>query len=89
MNYFFVILIVCQISLLFGSSAEINFEYGDPIVNENIKQLNEVPSTTDVDQSKLPTILIVTLFRNKAHIMPLFFTYLNRIEYPKDRISLW
>lgn len=89
MNYFFVILIVCQVSLLFGSSAELNPEHEDPIVNENSKQLNEVPSTTDVDQSKLPTILIVTLFRNKAHTMPLFFTYLNRIEYPKDRISLW
>lgn len=82
-------MIVCQVSLLFGSSAEVSSEHGDSIINENSKQLNEVPSTTDVDQSKLPTILIVTLFRNKAHIMPLFFTYLNRIEYPKDRISLW
>lgn len=46
-------------------------------------------SDTDLNYEKLPTILIVTLFRNKAHTMPYFFTYLNRLEYPKQRISLW
>lgn len=39
--------------------------------------------------SKLPTVLIVTLFRNKAHTLPNFFTLLNRLDYPKDRIALW
>ncbi|XP_055314673.1 glycosyltransferase 25 family member [Sitodiplosis mosellana] len=89
MNYFFVILLVCHVSLSFGSATNVTPEHGEPIVIENTKQSNEVPSTTDVDQKKPPTILIATLFRNKAHIMPLFFTYLNRIEYPKDRITLW
>lgn len=39
--------------------------------------------------AKQPTILIVTLFRNKAFTMPHFLTYLNQLEYPKDRIILW
>lgn len=38
---------------------------------------------------KQPTVLIVTLFRNKAHILPYFFSYLDQLEYPKNRISLW
>lgn len=49
----------------------------------------ELSPDADPNFDKLPTILIVTLFRNKAHTMPLFFTYLNRLEYPKERISLW
>lgn len=89
MNYFFVILFVCHVNLLFASPSDANTEHGETKVNENIMESNEVPSTTDVDQKKPPTVLIVTLFRNKAHIMPFFFTYLNRLEYPKDRISLW
>lgn len=49
----------------------------------------ELFDDTSSNFDKLPTILIVTLFRNKAHTMPLFFTFLNRLEYPKKRISLW
>lgn len=49
----------------------------------------ELLTDTNLNYDKLPTILIVTLFRNKAHTMPYFFTFLNRIEYPKQRISLW
>lgn len=49
----------------------------------------EILSDTNVNFNKLPTILIVTLFRNKAHTMPYFFTYLNRLDYPKQRIALW
>lgn len=45
----------------------------------------------DIDETKIkkPTILIVTLFRNKAHTLPLFFSYLERLDYPKSRIGLW
>ena len=38
---------------------------------------------------KKPSIMIVTLVRNKAHTLPLFLTYLEEQEYPKSRISLW
>lgn len=38
---------------------------------------------------KLPTVLIVTLFRNKAHVMPYYFSFLERLDYPKERMSLW
>ncbi|XP_065085939.1 glycosyltransferase 25 family member [Ochlerotatus camptorhynchus] len=36
-----------------------------------------------------PKVLIVTLIRNKEHTLPYFFSYLEDLEYPKDRISLW
>lgn len=41
------------------------------------------------DNTKAPTVLIVTLFRNKALVLPYFFSYLESLDYPKDRITLW
>ncbi|CRK88475.1 CLUMA_CG002249, isoform A [Clunio marinus] len=38
---------------------------------------------------KKPSVVIVSLIRNKAHTLPLFLTYLEEQDYPKDRISLW
>lgn len=36
-----------------------------------------------------PTVVVVLLVRNKAHILPLFLTYLERLNYPKEQIALW
>lgn len=38
---------------------------------------------------KKPSVLIVSLIRNKAHTLPMFLSYLEEQDYPKDRISLW
>lgn len=39
--------------------------------------------------SKKPTVLITILVRNKAHTLPYFLTFLERLNYPKDRLHLW
>jgi collagen beta-1,O-galactosyltransferase len=38
---------------------------------------------------KKPSVLIVSLIRNKQHTLPFFLTYLHEQQYPKDRIALW
>lgn len=38
---------------------------------------------------KTPSVLIVTLVRNKAHTLPIFLSYLENLDYPKESISLW
>lgn len=38
---------------------------------------------------KKPSVLVVSLIRNKAHTLPMFLSYLEQQDYPKDRISLW
>lgn len=38
---------------------------------------------------KRPAVLIGILVRNKAHTLPYFLTLLERLDYPKQRISLW
>ena len=51
----------------------INLAYGHDISNE----LSE------------PTVLISLLVRNKAHVLPYTLFYIENLDYPKDRISLW
>ncbi|XP_037031591.1 glycosyltransferase 25 family member isoform X1 [Bradysia coprophila] len=49
-----------------------------------------IASSADSNETeKYPTFVIVTLFRNKAHVLPYFFTYLEQLDYPKERITLW
>uniref|UniRef100_T1PAU5 Glycosyl transferase n=1 Tax=Musca domestica TaxID=7370 RepID=T1PAU5_MUSDO len=36
-----------------------------------------------------PKVVIALLVRNKAHVLPLALTYLDQLDYPKDRIALW
>lgn len=36
----------------------------------------------------LPTVAIAVFVRNKEHTLPYFFGYLERLDYPRDRISL-
>lgn len=36
-----------------------------------------------------PTVMIVILARNKEHTLPHFLGYLERLNYPKHRMSLW
>ena len=42
-------------------------------------KINELP----------PTVMVVLLVRNKAHILPHFLALFERLEYPKDRIRLY
>lgn len=37
----------------------------------------------------VPTVMVAILARNKAHTLPYFLTLLEKLDYPKSRISLW
>lgn len=99
---FFIIFVVCHVNLLIAllgvcakdaihdnDDTNSNYITNNGPVSIGDTQPTESSSDANSNYEKLPTILIVTLFRNKAHTMPYFFTYLNRIDYPKQRISLW
>lgn len=60
------------------------------VLKDNHKASAEIISeNTQESYQKLPTVLIVTLFRNKEHTLPYFLSYLEQLDYPKDRITLW
>lgn len=43
------------------------------------------------EESKMqrPTVVIAILARNSAHSLPYYLGALERLDYPKDRISVW
>lgn len=41
------------------------------------------------DYQESPTVLIALLVRNKAHILPMFLSYLEQQDYPKERMAIW
>ncbi|XP_052854466.1 glycosyltransferase 25 family member [Drosophila gunungcola] len=41
------------------------------------------------DYQEPPTVLIALLVRNKAHTLPMFLSYLDQQDYPKQRIAFW
>ncbi|GLG96306.1 Glycosyltransferase 25 family member [Gryllus bimaculatus] len=51
--------------------------------------VNYACSQDDPTDLAEPTVVIAILIRNKAHTLPYFLTLLERLDYPKDRISLW
>jgi len=42
-----------------------------------------------VDDPKPNTVFVAILIRNKAHTLPYFFSALESLDYPKDRMHLW
>ena len=36
-----------------------------------------------------PLVFLEILSRNQAHLLPNFLGYIERLDYPKDRISVW
>ncbi|KAI9587920.1 glycosyltransferase 25 family member [Glossina fuscipes] len=70
------------ILLLFGIFYQVNLNFGDSL--EDVKQL--LPN----DLFEIPSsIMVVILVRNKAHVLPIFLTYFEQLDYPKERIALW
>lgn len=44
---------------------------------------------TLIFQDVFPSVFIVMLVRNKAHVLPFTLAYLENQDYPKHRISIW
>jgi hypothetical protein len=74
---------------------------GESVVNCQ-KSGKLVPTTGGINSNKkngsllssdgdelMPTVLIAMLVRNKGHTLPYVLTLLEKLDYPKERISFW
>ena len=57
-----------------------DIQYKADVVNEE---------TTEEATLRAPSVFIAILARNTAHTLPYFFSYIDRLEYPKDRLYIW
>ena len=46
-------------------------------------------SAEQQESSHLPSVFVCVLARNCEHTLPNFLGYLEQLDYPKDRISVW
>lgn len=72
----FSFLILCLSMRL--QSTEAQLKVSDVIFN---------PSKQNV--VKEPTVLVAVLARNSAHMLPNWLAYIENLDYPKDRMSIW
>ena len=47
------------------------------------------PQLQDASREEVPLVMIGILARNAAHNLPNFLGYLDNLDYPKDRVSVW
>ncbi|XP_033732543.1 procollagen galactosyltransferase 1-like isoform X2 [Pecten maximus] len=59
------------------------------VLASSVGEIDETDDTEDVQEHYHPTVMIAILVRNKEHVLPWFLEYLERLEYPKNRIALW
>jgi len=52
---------------------------------------NDSVSESDEDrgEARAFTVFLAILARNTAHTLPYFFSYIDRLDYPKDRMHIW
>ena len=90
------ILLVLRIQHILGKGTAQGSSVSDDSTSNrswNIEEHDEVSKPAEPGSREMmtlhPTVLIPILARNKEHTLATFFGCLERLQYPKDRISLW
>jgi len=52
--------------------------------NDSVSESGE-----DRGEARASTVFLAILARNTAHTLPYFFSYIDRLDYPKDRMHIW
>lgn len=47
------------------------------------------PQSIEEETLRAPAVFVAILARNTAHTLPYFFSYIDRLDYPKDRMYIW
>ena len=74
--------IVIVVTLLFAVSGQETNEAGGSDTEASEQQAEE-------EAQRAPTVFLAILARNTAHTLPYFFSYIDRLDYPKKRMYIW
>ncbi|XP_006816484.1 procollagen galactosyltransferase 2-like, partial [Saccoglossus kowalevskii] len=58
-------------------------------LSQNNNTDNVVENVHAESEFQNPTIFLPILARNKAHTLPVFLAYIDRLDYPKSRMRIW
>ena len=54
-----------------------------------LRRVNCTEEKNEEPTDLAPHVFVSVLITNSLHLMPNFFGYLEGLDYPKDRISIW
>lgn len=60
-----------------------------PSSNSESETANEYFRGPDERELKEPTVLLSVIARNMVHLLPNWLGYIENLDYPKDRMSIW
>ena len=72
--------IIIVATLLFAVNGQVE-------INEADIEASEQPVEEEIQRA--PTVFLAILARNTAHTLPYFFSYIDRLDYPKNRMYIW
>ena len=72
------------LALLCSSGGKSETSEDNDSVSENSEDTSDASAPT-----RAPTVFLAILARNTAHTLPYFFSYIDRLDYPKDRMHVW
>ena len=87
-----VLALQLRVLLIFLGTVSVMETFGDSEVPDVAFTESDGVTPGNVSQEPLslePTVFIPVFARNKEHTLPTFFGCLERLRYPKKRISLW
>lgn len=75
--------IVIVATLLFAVSGQVETNGANDSGAEASEQ------QTEEETQRAPTVFLAILARNTAHTLPYFFSYIDKLDYPKNRMYIW
>jgi len=80
-NWFRILIVA---TLLFAASGQDETDIAD----DSATEARDQPTDEEMIQ-QAPTVFLAILARNTAHTLPYFFSYIDRLDYPKNRMYIW
>ena len=77
--------IIILAALIFAVSGQDETNEAD----DSATEASEQPIVMVKEPRRAPTIFLAILARNTAHTLPYFFSYIDRLDYPKHRMYIW
>jgi len=79
--------VLILVVLLCAASGKLETNEGD---DSDPKTAEEARAEETSEQTpRAPTVFLAILARNTAHTLPYFFSYIDKLDYPKDRMYIW
>ena len=84
-----LVALVCLLDVVSGGREASDEPIGPQSSRHHRSDDDDESSTIRENESRLmPTVFLAILASNQAHLLPQFLAYIERLDYPRERISI-